>query len=482
MVAAGSVSADDRHATAPERARPVAVTRAPSDVLRLVVALVVLTLALVIGIFSGDAVVRFGAKLLAGLDALPSWLVAGVAGVAQVAALALAVLGVVATVKARSWRLLVAVAVAFTAGALLTSGLVHLVDSHAARVTDFTPIVAAGRGSAWSASGLGALAAAVAVVSPWVSRTWRRVAWSTVLGVALAVFVSDPVSFNTLLAVLAGWAVGTAVTVVAGSPSHRPTIAAITTGLGEAGVPVAHLEQANLDARGSTVYFGETPTHARLFVKALGKDERSADVLFRIYRRAQPRDLGDEKPFSTLRRTVEHEALVSLTARDLGVRTPRLVAFATADPGGFVLAYEAIDGRSLDRLAASDLTDEVLAATWQQLALLRRHRVADRDLRLANLFLADDASVWLIDFGFSELAASDVLLATDVAELLASSASSVGPDRAVAAGIQAIGEQAVRSALVRLDLPLLSGATRTAMKADPAVLDGLRERVGALTA
>ncbi len=40
--------------------------------------------------------------------------------------------------------------------------------------------------------------------------------------------------------------------------------------------------------------------------------------------------------------------------------------------------------------------------------------------------------MWLIDFGFSEMAASDLLLATDVAELLASSSLYVGPERAVA--------------------------------------------------
>ena len=191
---------------------------------------------------------------------------------------------------------------------------------------------------------------------------------------------------------------------------------------------------------GSTPYFGGPATSTRLFVKALGRDERSADLLFRLYRRLQPRDLGDEKPFSTLRRTVEHEALVSLTARDLGVRTPRLVAFATAAPDGFVLAYEAVDGRSLDRVAVADLTDAVLDEVWQQLVTLRAHRIAHRDLRLANMFLADDGRVWLIDFGFSELAASDVLMATDVAELLASSATTVGADRAVAAGTRAIGE------------------------------------------
>ncbi len=466
----------------PDPTRTVVVTRAPSDVLRLVVALVLLLTAAVVGRLFGDATVGFVARLLSGFATLPSWLVAGFAGLVQLAAIALAGLGLAAAVRTRSWRLLLSVAVALALGALVTAGLVHIVDSHDARVTDFTPIVALGRGSAWTAAGLGALAAGVAAVCPWVSRRWRRAAWATLLGVALIVFLTEPVSFSALLALLAGWAAGTAVVVVAGSPSHRPTPGAITDGLDAVGVPVAHLEPAKVDARGSTPYFGETTTGAKLFVKVLGEDERSADLLFRLYRRAQRRDLGDEKPFSTLRRTVEHEALVSLTARDLGVRTPRLVALATAMPDGFVLAYEAIEGRSLDRFDPAELTDEVLDATWQQLTLLRRHRIAHRDLRLANLFLGDDRMVWLIDFGFSELAAPDLLLATDVAELLASSSTAVGPDRAVAAGTRAIGDRAVRSALGRLDPPLLSGATRTALKADPAVLEGLRAGVVALSA
>ena len=81
---------------------------------------------------------------------------------------------------------------------------------------------------------------------------------------------------------------------------------------------------------------------------------------------------------------------------------------------------------------------------WAQLALLRRHRIAHRDLRLANVFLADDGDAWIIDFGFSELAASDHLLATDLAELLASSATKVGAERAVAAGV-AVGRCRSRS-------------------------------------
>ena len=136
-------------------------------------------------------------------------------------------------------------------------------------------------------------------------------------------------------------------------------------------------------------------------------------LLFRVYRWANRRDLGDERPFSSLRRGVEHEALVALAARDLGVRTPRLVAFATAEPNAFVLAYEAIEGRSLDRLEPDEVTDAVLVAIWEQVGRLREHRIAHRDLRLANVFLASDGAVWLIDFGFSELAASSLLLTTD---------------------------------------------------------------------
>ena len=142
--------------------------------------------------------------------------------------------------------------------------------------------------------------------------------------------------------------------------------------------------------------------------------------------RSLPHHFGDERPFDSLRRSVEHEAFVALNAPALGIRTPAFRAFATAEPNGYVLAYEAIAGRSLDRLQPSEVSDEVLAATWALVGALREHRIAHRDLRLANVFVDDGGDVWLIDFGFSEVAASDLLLATDVAELVASSSACVG--------------------------------------------------------
>jgi undecaprenyl-diphosphatase len=199
-----------------------------------------------------------------------------------------------------------------------------------------------------------------------------------------------------------------------------------------------------------------------------------------MYRRQVPRDLADERTITSLRRAVEHEALVALTAREVGVRTPPIVALARAEPSGYVLAYEAVAGRSLDRVPPDDVTDTRLGAVWSQVADLRAHRIAHRDLRLANIFLGDEGDLWLIDFGFSELAASDTLLANDVAELVASSSSQVGAERAVAGAATAIGPAAVRSALPRLRPWALSGATRASLKQDAGLLDDLRARIEGL--
>jgi undecaprenyl-diphosphatase len=291
-------------------------------------------------------------------------------------------------------------------------------------------------------------------------------------------FLATPVSFDSLEAALLGWLAGAGVLVALGGPSRRPTRDAVVAGLSAVGLAVPRLDPASVDARGSTPYFGVASDRSEVFVKALGEDERSADVLFRLYRRLTPRDFGDEKPFTTLRRTVEHEALVALAARDLGVRTPRLRAFATAHPNGYVLSYEAIDGRSLDRLDDGEITDGVLAACWDLVGQLRHHRIAHRDLRLANIFLDDEGGVWLIDFGFGEMAASDLLLANDVAELIASSSLPVGPERAVANAVATVDPATLARALDRLHPWALSGATRTALKSRRGLLDELRRLVG----
>ena len=185
-------------------------------------------------------------------------------------------------------------------------------------------------------------------------------------------FLTSPVSVDSLKAALVGWVAGAAVLVVLGAPTRRPTAESIGDGLARSGLPLVSLEPASVDARGSTPYFGVGTDGTRYFVKALGDDQRSADLLFRMYRAVQRHDLGDERPFSSLRRAVEHEAFLALAARDLGIPTPRMRAMAFAEPSGFVLAYEAVDGKSLDGVPPEQITDDVLGDIWQKLGQLAR--------------------------------------------------------------------------------------------------------------
>jgi glycosyltransferase 2 family protein len=459
------------------------VERSPSDVLRLICAAVALVVLLLVQWVFGDTLTQFAADLLSGLGAIPQWIIDAVVVGTRLLVVIVIVGGFVVVLLEGRIRFLAVVGVA----AVLGGGLAWVFDrfgpSASASVVDVSdglgPITDHGFPSG---PGVATATAIVTASAPWVRRRWRRAGWLLVWGLAFTRFISGPISFDALRGVLIGWAAGSAVIVLFGGPARRPSGTAIARGLASVGAPLARLEQASLDARGSTPYFGATTSGQKVFVKALGEDQRSADLLFRIYRYATRKQLGDERPFSSLRRTVEHEALVALAAREIGVRTPHLVAFATADPNGFVLAYEAIDGRSLDRLEPEELTDEVLDAIWGQVRLLRAHRVAHRDLRLANVFLSDTGEAWAIDFGFSELAASDLLLANDIAELTTSLASMIGPERSVRYALASVGAEGLAAAIERLQPWALSGATRTACKEQPQLLDAVRTEMQAAVA
>jgi hypothetical protein len=453
--------------------------RSPVDVLRLVTAAALTAAALLVDRFFGETLVAFLDDLFAGLSALPAWIVDVVVVGSRVLAVVLLAAGVVAVLRTGRWRPVPPVLAAAAVAGVLAGVLgFDTADGNGAVVVDgpLGPLTAA---RFPTTAGVAAIAAAVTAAAPWSARRWRQVGWVAVFGLAVTRFLATPASLDTVAAVLLGWLAGAAAVVAFGGPWRRPRGRAVADGLAAVGVPITRLEQASLDARGSTPYFAETAAGARLFVKTLGDDERSADQLFRLYRRIVPRDLGDERPFSSLRRAVEHEALVALAARQVGVHTPRLVALARAEPSGYVLAYEAVDGRSLDRVPPDEVSDAVLAAAWAQVVDLRAHRIAHRDLRLANIFLGAGGDTWLIDFGFSELAASDTLLATDVAELVASSSLQVGAERAVAAAAGAVDTATLHAALARLRPWALSGATRSGLNAEPGLLGDLRSRIEA---
>ena len=456
----------------------VNLERSPLDLLRLLLAALAAVAAVLLSNYLPDGIDGAEQNLSALLDAPAGWartivdllLVAGVA----VASL----LVIVVPLVTRRFRMLGYVVAAEAAAALSVGAVDSIVGLSGGTVGDPTTSQELDRDVGIDVAGTAQLIAAFIAVAPFVGRRWRRAGAGLVGAVmVLRLVVSTGQSTHALLALSVGATCGSLVLVLFGRPSTRPTVPTIVASLAAGGLTVSDLHPASVDARGSVPYFATTDDGDPMFVKVLGTDQRAADLLFRAYRAVRLRNVGDERPFSSLRRTVEHEALVALAARDVGVRTPRLRGVAPVEEDSFLLAYERIDGDSLDSVPLDRLSDDVLEQLWRQVAVLQRHRIAHRDLRLANVFLAADDRPWVIDFGFSEIAAEPSLLRADVAQLLASLAVAVGAERSVASAVSSLGAATVAASLGRLQPAALSGSTRSELAERPGLLDQLRSEV-----
>lgn len=308
------------------------------------------------------------------------------------------------------------------------------------------------------------LIAVVTIALPWVQRRLRlwAAAGTALYGLALAFFAVSP-PLLLVLDVGLGILIGAAMGLAFKTPNMAPTHADLTAALDQCGVEALELAPAAVDARGSSPWFATTSDGQRLFIKVLSSSHRAADLLYRLYRWVRYRQAGDRRPYTSLRRAVEHEALGSLQASNRGIPTPRFMAIADVGGDGMMLTYQAIDGRSLDSVPAEALTDSLLDEVWQLIAELHDSGIAHRDLRLANIFLTDEGQMQLIDFGFSELSADESHRALDVAEALASTAGVVGTDRAVAAAARAIPLPALGYAAAWIQPQAVSSATKATL-------------------
>jgi undecaprenyl-diphosphatase len=452
--------------------------RSPSDVLRTGVFTVAALLLVVLAIWSRDAVLSLEIDLVQRLSFMTPEVGRILIGLLTLLLLASVAAAWVTPLVIGRYRLFGYLVMSGALAASLLRGVGWLLDRGAPDALMREVVQRGGVDSSLTVEGIAVTTASFVVLAPHVSRRWRR-AGAVMLTLITLLRVLVPIALPAAVAValVVGAVAGSGTLLVLGRPSGRPTRAALVAALTGSGLPVAELEPAAVDARGSVPYFATLQDGSRVFAKVLGGDQRAADLLFRAYRFIRFKNLGDERPFSSLRRTVEHEGLVSLMARDVAARTPRLRAVATVGRDSILLSYDLIEGTSLDRVPDEAVTEEVLRGIWHQVAILRRHRIAHRDLRRANIFLDRDGSPWLIDFGFSEVAADQALLDADVAQLLVALALQAGVDLAVDTAIAELGPEAVAASLPRLQPNTFSGATREALKHRKDLVGQIREAV-----
>lgn len=461
---------------------PAQRTRHPGDLARLILAAAVVLAITVLGLLAGT---RLFGPTAATVRAVEPRSNIGHVVVGGVQALVVAAgVGLTAGVLwRRRFRVLATTAVTGLVAALVFAGLRAVLEGGASATSaavDSRGLL----GSAHFPSGpwVAAAVAAAVVVEPWLRRPWRRASLTVVVVVGVGrVLVGALLPIELLLAAGVGVAVAAGALLAVGAPDRRLGTAEVLEALVLGGVGARHVVAAPTPAKGATAFVVERADGGPLFVKVLGRDERDADLLYRAYRFLRLRSVDDVRPAASLRQAVEHQALVGLVAEGAGVRVPHVERVIATEDGSAMVAMAYVAGQSLAAAEVDAVDDRVLRELWREVGRLHAAGIAHRSLHTGNVVLDGERRPWIVDFSFSELSAGARHLEIDRAELLASLAALVGPQRAVEAATAELGGPAVSAAVRYLQPLALSAATRAQTAGQDDLLGRTRAAVATAT-
>ncbi|MEU1016911.1 lysylphosphatidylglycerol synthase domain-containing protein [Streptomyces sp. NPDC005898] len=298
---------------------------------------------------------------------------------------------------------------------------------------------------------------------------WRLVLFVVLLLDAFTMLVTGYTTpFSILLTVLIGWTVAYGTLYAVGSPNVRPTGQTLLAGLRHVGFrPVSASREESPDSehgdRGRR-YFVTLEDGPPLDVTVIDREQQAQGFFYRVWRRLTLRGITQRRSLQSLRQALEQEALLAYAAIAAGANAPKLIATSELGPDAVMLVYEHTGGRSLDSLPDEAVTDELLCETWRQVRALQSRRIAHRRLAGDAVLVDRSGAVILTDLRGGEIAAGDLVLRMDIAQLLTTLGLRVGAERAVASAVEIIGPDAVADCLPLLQPIALTRSTRATLR------------------
>ncbi|MBT2402967.1 MULTISPECIES: lysylphosphatidylglycerol synthase transmembrane domain-containing protein [unclassified Streptomyces] len=301
---------------------------------------------------------------------------------------------------------------------------------------------------------------------------WRVALWVVLLLDAFAMLVSGYTTpFSIILTVLIGWSVAYGTLYAVGSPNVRPTGQNLLAGLRRVGFqPVSAMRAESPDGPDSEQtdrgrrYHVTLEDGPPLDVTVVDREQQAHGFFYRVWRRLTLRGITTRRSLQSLRQALEQEALLSYAAIAAGANAPKLIATSELGPDAVMLVYEHLGGRTLDSLADEEITDDLIRNAWEQVRALQSRRIAHRRLTGDALVVDRSANVILTDLRGGEIAAGDLVLRMDIAQLLTTLGLRVGAERAVASAVSVLGPDAVADCLPLLQPIALSRSTRATLR------------------
>ncbi|MEV7149866.1 MULTISPECIES: lysylphosphatidylglycerol synthase domain-containing protein [unclassified Streptomyces] len=298
---------------------------------------------------------------------------------------------------------------------------------------------------------------------------WRAVLWIVLTLDAFSMLVTGYTTpFSIILTVLIGWTVAYGTLYAVGSPNVRPTGRTLLAGLRHVGFhPVGAAREETLDSengdRGRR-YFVTLEDGPPLDVTVVDREQQAQGFFYRAWRNLTLRGFATRSSLQSLRQALEQEALLAYAAIAAGANAPKLIATSELGPDAVMLVYEHTGGRTLDSLADEEITDDLLRNTWHQVQALQSRRIAHRRLAGDAILVDRSGKVILTDLRGGEIAAGELLLRMDVAQLVTTLGLRVGAERAVASAVGVLGPDAVADCLPMLQPIALTRSTRATLR------------------
>ncbi len=329
---------------------------------------------------------------------------------------------------------------------------------------------------------LAALAAYLTVIGlsgrpRWRTWFWLAIGFYCLTSVALAHDTSTVLSLLITLAL--GAAVGSGLRYVIGTTSERPAAAEIAAALSLTVGPIVEIRRVP-DNRTENRRYAVVCGHGeQLDVTVFDRDQQAADFLYRLYRRLRLTSQASRTMALTVGRMVERQALLAYAVEDAGVPTPKLLAALRVGPEAAAIATRRCTGTTLADLREPP-SDALLGSVWDAVLQLHRHQVTHRSLTPDHILIEDGGgsapgTVMLLDPGDGDVAASDLQVRLDLAQLTAATALLVGPERAAALARQKLGQPILTSLVPLLQPVVLHRSTRASLRRRKDVLPALRK-------
>ncbi len=321
------------------------------------------------------------------------------------------------------------------------------------------------------------LASVLTVSGPWLPARWRHWWWALLLAfVPIHLFVSAIVPARSLLGLAVGWFVGALVVLVVGTPALEVPLDGAVRAMAKRGCVVTGLQVVRPAGPGPLIL----SAHCRDSDEALndplvelyGPHQRSGGALLQLWRKLRLRGSETGPLVASMRRAVEHRALMAIAVGEVGVGSTSPIAVALLDRGWMLYAHKPVRGVPLDQCA---LTTPVVQV-WESLRILNDHQISHGDLRTSEITV-DDGTVLFGGFGSAEYGATNTQLQSDIAQLLVTTSALYDAESAVGAAIEVFGKDTVLTASRRLTKAAMPKRIRQSITDAGAVISGTRAEV-----